>query len=247
MISVTVNARDFLRDFDALVEQQLPFAVATALNRTADETQQRLRVEEHLAFTLRTSQSAAFMERLVKIDPADRATKAKLSTVIRVTGPASDPAKAALLGRQIEGGQRSAPSEALGGGVAMPFFIPAQALRPNQYAVIPATKFPAALNLLEKLGVNSASVKRRRRSAAAHPVVGKDRTFVMFDKATGKPVGIYQREGLGKDNVQPLWFFSGRVTTHHLFRFEAIALRTIAERWPINLAGMLDYAIKTAK
>lgn len=241
MLRITIRPRDALASLQALDERQLPFATANALNRTTEETQTRLQQAIHMRMAVRSAASAQFLERLVKVLRGDFATKAKLSTRISVTGPEGDEGRADVLTRHIEGGVHT-----VAGGPLSSFFIPADALRPTRMSIVERSMYPKNLRLMDRKDiVGTLHAKHHVTATGAVQIKGKQRTFVLLEKGTGRPLGVYQREG--PHDIQILWFYTRRVVDPARWDFYGIAQRTFLERFPINMEGMYRAALATAR
>lgn len=75
IIDIHVDVTSAVAFFNDLQQRQLPFALSLALNRTAEDGQAAVRRHLTEAFTLRRK---AFIERTIKIETRDRASKTKL-------------------------------------------------------------------------------------------------------------------------------------------------------------------------
>lgn len=236
MISISVDPRQLI-GVCAGMEKQLPFATANALNRSAEETQFRLQQALHQRMSIKSAQSALFMERMIKIPRSERATKAQLSTRIVVEGPQSKKGgdRTGLITRHIEGGTHARPGTPFDS-----FFIPAH----GSSRVMPRSLYPKNLRLMDRRGiVGTMHAKTHITSGGKLQIKGKQRTFVLMKD--GRPLGVFQRQG--KDEIDMLWFYTPRVTLQQRFDFYGIAERTFLARWPVNFEGMWNAAIATAK
>lgn len=84
MIKIEVDPRPFLQRLTDAQEKQIPFAVAKALNQTANQAQKAEREHIKKVFKLRAS---SFVLAGVKIEKADRATKQTWAVVIQLKYP----------------------------------------------------------------------------------------------------------------------------------------------------------------
>lgn len=241
MLSIRINPHDAIGALDAFGEKQLAFGTSLALNRTAEEVQDAQRQRVFARFAVRTASSATFLSNMIKIARDDRATKYDLRARVRIEGPGHEPQKALLLTRHIDGGAHTMP-----GGPLSSFFIPADALRPSRLAIVPRQLYPKNLRLMDRKDiVGTMHAKRHVTKSGAVQLKGKLRTFVLTEKGSGRPLGVFQREG--PHDIQMLWLYSKRITIRPQFDFFGIAERTFVDRWPANFLGMMRYAIATAR
>jgi hypothetical protein len=242
-ITIDVDPTGWLRATDT-IRRGFPDIVARALNRSAEEIQDRLQLEEHRVFVVRSQQSSLFLSRLIKITKADRANAANgISASVRIEGPGNNPGAAAVLTRHILGGTHTKP-----GTAANAFAIPSHYLRPSPYTVIPRSLFPKALGLADRRDVTGIRHARRKiTSGGAVQIRGKQRTFILAMKGSmglGRALGVYQR--LGKDDIQLLFLYSPTIRLRPRFNFEGLAQRVAAERLPANMTGYAQQFLKMA-
>ncbi len=220
-MNVTVDTRAFAAACDDIAKRQLPYAVSLAMNRTGEEARNRMRNQLHLSFTIRTGQSAKFLEQQIQV--TERSRKDNLALTVAARGPG-----AKMLARHEKGGVR----------VAAPFFIPTEELRPSRQSVIPRSKYPKALRLDTRRGIVGSLPALRK---------GKRRTFIIQSDRTPRASGIYERFGPRKDEIRALWLFRPRVTLKPRLQF----VKTVTDFWSDhfldNLAGFLGVALKTAR
>jgi hypothetical protein len=192
--------------------RQVPFAIATALNRTVNDAQSTLRGDLRRDFTIAADRET-FMDRLIKIGPEDRANRNHLVAAIGIQDPGgkSGKGRSEILTRHVFGGSHRAldPEE--------PFFIPSHFLRPTDRTRVPQRFYPSNLRLADRRGIGgatSAVLLGNRRLTKTGGVVrqGKRKTWVVpFGNTRGLTPGIYQRTGPDREDIQLLWLFKKRV------------------------------------
>lgn len=223
-MKITVDTAAFAARLNATEQRQLPFAIALALNHTANDVQAAVRATLPQRFTIRSSVTLNFFNRMIKIATADRATKQVHAVTVGIAGPASgsigaEAQKAALLARHELGGVHTAPV----------FFLPAPGLR-TASSNIPKALYPVNLGLTQRKLIAGGS--------AAGGSQGKRRTYVV------PGVGIFQR--ISKDETDLLWLFRQRITLKPRLGFTTTATATIETRWIPNFAAAFAQAISTA-
>jgi hypothetical protein len=88
MFNLTLDTAMMIAELDDIRRNQVPFAMALAMNRTMEEVQEAQIKQVERAMTIRNRR---FILQLIKIAPEDRAFKDRLAAGIRVEGKASDP------------------------------------------------------------------------------------------------------------------------------------------------------------
>lgn len=172
-ITISVDAKAVLTDLQAM-SNQVPFATSKAINRTLEQSQQGIR--QHLNtggyFRLRRKE---FVERTIKINREDFATKRKLEGTIRV-----DPTRDVLA--KFEEDREKRPRD--GSHIA----VPIEAKR-NKAEVIPRAQRPKALLAAGKAFLG----KTRKGTLAIMARVGRGRgttlrtLFVLKPRVPIKP------------------------------------------------------------
>lgn len=235
MITVTVDAGDALARLTALEERQLPFALALALNRTAEEVQTEIRGHVQEAFTIRRP----WVLTNVKIARENFATKTKPRVVIEIP-PDS------VLGKFEGGGTKSPRSGGL--SIAIP-----NAVRRTKAGIVSKRDRPRAFAFTQAYTSTATRVTIYR---------GNRRTF-MLQRPDGSGV-ILQRVGRGGPRakgaaaapshparrdpaLRTLWMLRPNVRIPAILQFVQRGAPLARERFPINLRGMLAYALRTAR
>lgn len=213
-MSIDVDTKGFFRWTDKL-SKQMPFAVSLALNRTAEEFQAVERKQLHKSFTIRRK---TFIERQVKIERRDRATKDKFSVRVAI-----DQRRDFLSKFESDRVKRPRSGRAL----AVPIEV-----RRGKTGVIPKGQRLEAFNL-KRVGGR---------------VIGDKRTFVVplnRGKTTGL---LLQRVGRrSRSRLKTLYVFKRSVPLPASLNFEKNAERTATKRWEPNMLRAFDAALRTAK
>ena len=230
----------FTGQLDDAAMKQLPFALALALNRTAEEAQEAVRNRIRMrGFTIRSAQSDAWLSRRVMFYKQDRANKDHLWTALQVDQPnASGGGKLAgsrsLLGFLEDGGARTG-MRPIGDGTVFPNAVVVP-VRNSPIDSIPRSLYPVNLGLSAKREISGKLALGRLR--------GKQRTFVVRT-STGTGL-VLQRQGAGQENVRALFFIKPqtRVTGRHFFY--PTVQRTVEQRIAPNFAGMFNAAMQSS-
>lgn len=234
-VDLTIEGR-WVAEIVGDMRKQLPFAAATAINRTADEAIAEVKRQlPALGFTIRDPRFRDFMFRQVQ-----RATKDSPVAKVAIAGP-----KASVWTRHIEGGVVTT-SDIL----FKPLFAPTSVLRPDKSAVIPRAYYPSALRLVERRTPSGVLPPKGRVNRHGRPQLqGKRRTFVIDARSAGlgRTIGVFERTGPGRRDIRELWSYMDRKTIRPRLPFDAIVSRMVADRFQINFDGFLDYALRTAK
>lgn len=229
-----VDSTGALSALSALQQRQLPFALASAMNRTAEEFQDAMQQGVRERFTIRVPR----VDRVAKIERGNCATKELLRVIVDV-----DP-RFGFWRKFEQGGTKTELNP------TMPIAIPATTIRPAFADTVPRSLYPKNLRLVERRDISGtlppkAHVTRR----GVLQIKGKQRTFVL-DPASMFGVqtwGVYQRTGPGKHDIRLLWRYKHRVPIPAKLQWQATAERVVATRWAINFEGMLAYALRTAR
>lgn len=232
-ISVTTNALDvsgFMRD---LMRDQLPFATAQAVRRTALDFQDAQRQHQRNVFTVRNS---TFLDRAVKI--RDWPTKQDPTAIVRIEPPGGR--KRAHMILDHEEGERS-PGP---GSRAYPAALDA---RPSRGSVVPKRLHPRALKFKKML---EAGAQDPGNVGYVQVFRGKDRTFMIrYRDGSGF---IFQRTGRGITGTfagtRLLWVLvPGGVELPGNLDFRANAQKVVERVWGRNMGEAWDRALRTAR
>lgn len=218
MIDIQVDdrtARAFLSDLE---QRQIPFARALALNRTGDDGQAAVRKHLGQVFTLRRRD---FIERTIKIENRDRATKTSPFVIVGI-----DPTRDVLAKFEI-GGQKTPIS---GKALAVPINA-----RRNKSDIVAKPNRIKGLNL--------------RR--VGNQIIGDKGTFIAGGailQRVGKRSRTVGPVQWGQDpNVKVLYAFEDSVPIQPALHFVDIMTHTVEQRWVPNFEGAFALAVRTAR
>lgn len=221
MISVKVDISGLERRSQALANDQVPFATAVALTRTAQDAAKELNTElPHYLDKPTSFTQKAFTHR--------RATKWDLQALVF----AKD-VQAKYLLYQVLGGGRAPNKKAQK--------LPSN-IKLNEFGNIPRGEI-ARLIALAKSGKKLTKYKSRK--------LGVSNKLDLFygDPGNGRPPGIYKRVVQGdQHHLIPLIVFP-RQTVHYKPRFpmRTIVQRVVAQRFRSHFATALREAMATAR
>ncbi len=223
MLSIKLNADRAIAGLTDLQQRQIPFAMANAINRTAEEVQQAERDHISKAFTIRRP----FVLSNVRIARSDFATKTRMQATIAI------PDDSVLT--KFEGGGIKSP-RAGGRAIAVPIDV-----KRNKSDIITNANRPRAFAFVRA----RSSIKTRNAV-----YMGKGRTF-MIQLADGSG-WILKRTGRGKkgalfEGTSVLYVLRPQVRIPNLLDYYTIGETVAVRRFPLNMQGMLDYALRTAK
>ena len=237
--TITFDPAATIKELRAIEREQLPFATALAINRVAASGQQAARNTVSRVLTV-SPRALPFMERLVHIDRADRATKENPRTVIQIGNPNTPRGvrgfRGDILARHVVGGPRRAQP-------ARPFFIPTDEIRGGEYDV-PARRFyPVAIGLApHRYSIPDAGVSRVKGRGK-----GRRSYFVLDARSTSNPKawGIFERRG---KSVRMIWAFRTVIELGApRYPFYDVTSRTIYMDWPREWSYALRQAVRTAR
>ena len=217
MINLSVDASG-ARAFFAELRGQLPFATATALNRTAEDGQAAVRKHLSEPFILRRRE---FIERTVKIETRDRASKTKPFVDVGI-----DPTRNFLAKFELGGEKRPIEGRAL----AVPIDV-----KTNKRDIVPKSLRLRNLNL-HRVG---------------NRIVGDKGTFIAGGavlQRVGKRSRTFGPTQFGRDpNIKVLYAFEDSVPIKPVLHFEQIMEKTVEQRWAPNFDGAIAFALRTAR
>jgi hypothetical protein len=254
IISVKTNVDEFRRSVTAF-QDQIPFAVARAINETAVAAQKAVTAELPTIFDRPTP----FTKRSVKV--LDRASKTGLTATVGL-----QPIQAEYLKLEELGGTRTAASNTTSPAQAL---LERQQLGPNSYGNIPAGAVPklraqaAATSLARKANVAArASARGGKRarlfgaprigsggiSYKSRAVKGIYRGIVYIrgsdPQAHGRPGGFYR---LSKGKLIPLILFASQAHYSAKFGFHERIGAVVKKIFPEALARAFAEAVRTRK
>lgn len=251
MIDIQVDAKGTLAYLGDLRQNQIPFAISVALNRTADDANAALRGILPREFTIRDPNLVRFVAPQ-QLPRPNRATKQNLTALLETEGKGRilDPFE---IGKPKV--QKSADS---------PVAVPTQNIRFTKRTVIPKKWYPANLGLTPKrdaagqsyyaLGrgaIKNKATPFKRAKSGKIQVQGKLRTFVLDPRyghdISEKGRGVYVRVGPRREDVRLIWSYRQQVQRPKILKFEDTVRRTVESRWVANMEGALAFALRTAK
>lgn len=260
MIKVSFSGlRERLATLDRLEREQLPFAAALALTRTAQTVAEALRTEMQIVFDRPTP---ATLNSLY----IQAATKEKMEARVwikdgRSAGPggtavgregAWGKGRAAIrwLTPEIFGGPRSDKGvEALlrrrGVLTQGQYVVPGDSLPRDQYGNIGRGKLNQILSgarLFTQEGYSANATGSKRSRAKSH---GK-RYFVMHD-TNRKPFAVAERTGRGRAGLRIVLAFTKRPTYGQTLDWFAVAERTADESLAVEFEKALAQALATRR
>lgn len=241
MIHLTLDTQAMVAELDDIRRNQVPFAMALAMNRTMEEVQVAQLREVADTMTIR---NRLFITRLVKIAPDDRAFKDRLTAGIRIEGPRAKPDRGKVLTRHEVGGVRQAASQA-------PMFVPTRYLRSSPAQVISQALYPSYLGVVTSRVGDSGRFREptltQRGPMGTQHVRGRRGTFVLTPdlghRISARAQGVYQRIGAGKGAIVRIWQYRPFTTLQPTLRFSATFNAVVAERYNENFTGALAYAL----
>jgi hypothetical protein len=215
--------------------KQLPFAVALALNRTAEEAQQAVRSRiRQRGFVIRSALSDRWLANQIKIPRGGRATKQRPEVILEIASGSGSAAHSILplidTGGQREGTLPVGTGTVFGPSITVP-------LRSHPTERIARSLYPVNNNLVPRRtiagGFTRATLQGKRH---------------MFALPTGDGAGVvFQRLGPGRADIRPLFWITGTITIPGRHFFRPVVERTWTERFPINLAAFMAHALRTAR
>lgn len=261
-VSFTTNVERVLANLDERYHKQLPFAVALALNRTAEEMQvaAQNRIRQR-GFTIRSAQTDAWLTRQVMINRGDRATKDRLRAAVSI-GMGFSSASKSLLPFLEGGGTRTSRMQIGNSGIFAAGTV-AVPIRSSPMQIMPRGLYPSALGLQEVRAIDGGTYRagrgqhsRRKVSQRVRGMLmkGSMRTF-LIKTSQGKGV-LLQREGSSKGrrvqgardpNTKALFAIVPFTRVAGRKFFFSSTLPVANARFRINLTGFLSHAIRTAK
>lgn len=225
--SLRTNLAEVIRDLDDLSKQQLPFAMALALTRTAQETRDHLRARLPDHFTVRST----WVEKSLQITRAEK----------------KDPDPTAIVGSlywpmwaHAEGGTKAARSGKLG--------IPVGA-RPTAQTITGPNTFPS--KLLGRPNFFVAPFSRAPFSVGEGPETGVFERTALAAGAHG-PVPMRSRKKTAKAeqsrrHLKLWWTLEEEVKIKQDWPFFEDAMQSVDNNLLDNFFGALEHAHRTAR
>lgn len=251
---IRVDPKEVLGLLNSLSDQA-PFAIAVAMNRTAEEANFAGRQLARKNFTIREEKVLRYAFP-IPIPNVERATKHRLSILM-------EPTRHGLLLEAYEEGKPHT-FDRMGRPVAMPSFG-SGGLRTTKATVIPKQLYPVNLGLQVRrdpkgttyyaLGRNSIKKQLTPFSSAGGKQVKQGRFGTYEVKSQTRPgvSFVFQRKqgpaapgARGAGSVL-LWVMKPMVKRPKVLGFYDTINRTIEGRWEANLLGAWDLAQRTAR
>lgn len=234
-IELDTNATEIQRWMRAVFLDQLPYAMARAVNATAFDARDAIRRGIDERFTIRRP----YVPRGVQIPPGGRATKQKPEAIVELDRRRS------FLAKFEEGGVKR-------GSATMPIAIPTEHIRPVHTAIPPLSLYPKNLGLQERRDISGGFTAARttftRRGVKQWK--GKRRTFVIDPwehNATPELWGVWQRRGPKRHQIRLIWAYRREIPIPPTLKFVETGRRTVNEVWDRNFTREFDRAIRTAR
>lgn len=238
------SLREQVEELNDLEREQLPFATALALTRTAES------VEEFLVGQMRTrfDRPTPYTLNSLRVFPA---TKTKLVARVWMKDEAVKAAPATKwLSPEIYGGQRNdkRAEVMLRAKGILPdgkFVVPGKGAKLDRYGNISRGQLTQALSGVggfteQGYDANATGSARSRRKGNAR------RYFVMFD-GDRKPLGIAERTGNGRDKLSILLAFVARPSYRKAFPFHELAEQHAEAQLPGQFRAAIAEAMRTRR
>ena len=245
LVTATLDTAPLTRQLTALEKDQLPFATSKAINGLVVKAQTAVRASLRQHFTI-APKVEPFMERLVRFNREDYATKTKLDAKFGVNdaeGLSTQKDRSFILGRHETGGLRTASPD-------HPFAIPTGAIRGGDYDVAPRSMYPSSLGFVERRTASGVQpIRGRVTRKGTVQIQGKRRTFIIDARQTSDPRawGIYQRTGPGKHDLEMIWAFRTKIMLPPRLHFYDTAEAVTSKEWKATFEEAMDYAVRTAR
>ncbi|HEX7052054.1 MAG TPA: hypothetical protein VF188_17735 [Longimicrobiales bacterium] len=233
-VQVDTNATAVEHVVRAIFHDQLPFAMARAVNATAFDARDAIRrgIEERFIVRRR------WVVNGIQIPRGGRATKQKPEAIVELER------RRAFLAKFEEGGtKRGAPD--------LPIAIPTEHIRPTPRQIPPLALYPKNLRLQERrdvFGLLAARTTLTKRGVVQ--LKGKRRTFVidpMHHNAGPELWGVWQRFGPARHQIRLIWAYRRQIPIPPTLRFGETGRKTVEEKWDKNFTRAFDRAIRTAR
>lgn len=253
-MDIRVDAKEVLGWLNA-TSKQAPFAIALAMNRTAEEANYAGQRLARKNFTIREEKVVRYAFP-VPIPSSERATKSRLAILL-------EPARQGVLLEPFEEGKPHGPDR-LGRPVAMPSYGPG-GLRTTKRTVIPRQIYPVNLGLQRRLDPSGKTYYALGRGSIKKGLTpystvnggyvkqGRFGTYEVPSKRNPGQSLVFQRKqgpaasGRGGAGSVLLWVMKPMVKRPKILHFVETISATIDGRFEANLLGAWDYAQRTAR
>jgi hypothetical protein len=235
--------------------RQMPFALSVAMNRTVEDANAAVRRRMQSTFVLRRPGFDLPPQQLPSIA---RATKSRLHAEVRLAyadvTPGSVGDRREVIFRKHEEGLIKRADDP-----SFPIAIPTTAIRPSFPALVPLQFYPKNLRLAPRQQpdnttlpalrrgkvVTLAGAKISNRARKQQGLTGTLGTFTISNE-DGRPKFIAQRTGSGRRELRIIWLLKQQIRIKPLRFFYPTIAPVISERFPVNVAGAIDLALRTA-
>lgn len=203
--------------------QQLPFAIAQALNDTAREAAEEARTEAGKKLNVRNRNLLKFF---IRAPAESKATKTRHTARVVVAGPKTNARRGEILAQQEDGGRKTATS--------------------GKYVAIPGRAITKGAGGKRDILRNAKLSSFKPFTRTGKVITGQKNTFLIKDKSSGLPV-LLQRFGRGRRNARVLWIFVKQSRLTPKLGFDKAVKRTVGKNLTRNIGRSLTKAIATAK
>lgn len=250
-IDVSADISRALQKLRNIAENQVPYATALALNKTAEAVKVAEIKEMKDVFDRPTP---------ITLDSlfVKRATKSQLTATIGIKdfmGKGTPASK--WLAAQIKGGSRHLKKfeKALQSVGALPpgyFAVPGSACKLDQYGNIPGsliTQLLSYFSAFPEMGYRANMTAKRRAALAKGKKGSQGVIYFVGQPADGKlPLGIWARYTFhGGSAVKPVLIFVRHAQFQKLLDFEYVATKTVEKEFPSQFRAAIAEAMRTAR
>lgn len=242
-VTISHNADAMAALLDAVGRRQMPFALATGINRMIDEIQVDARRKLPSQFTFRSARSRRFFETLIHIGREDRARKDKLVGTVGIQDPFGKAfkGKSRLLAQYQEAGTKQSRD-------GVPIAIPVSTAFPRSQP-IPQRYYPTTLGLNPRRRIEGGTALTGLRRTAKGKAVfrGKQRTYAVdpfyHTAAPFSTWGVWQRRGRGREReIFLLWVYRKQTRRPKRISFPEDATALTRDRLALNIEGQMQAA-----
>ncbi len=218
-----------------IANRQLPFALAMALNETAKKAAVEARPEAKKRLNIKRN---ALLERFIRANAENRATKTKLSARVMVGGPKSNPERGSILAQHEDRGTKRPYS---GNLVAMP----SREITTKVGGGVRSIKRGYELKNFKPF---SSHFSNNRTANGRHGsrIEGQKNTYVVFRSGSGLPI-LLQRYGKGLRQTRALWLWVRQTGLMPRLGFSKSVLKSVLKHNEREIGLALTKAIASAK
>jgi hypothetical protein len=234
MIEIKIDAKSASQLLTGYANQ-MPYAIAVALNRTAEDCFAQFRKDLPGRFTFRQPGLIKLLAPQ-QIRGLNAATKKRLRVVLDTE------TRAAKMFRSYEKGETTVPTN---GNTSVA--VPTRLTRSLPGGVIPKGLFPANLGFQKKLIVSpkGAGYTLAYARGTAYKKGQKHGMFEINSPNVSQGFrGVWIRQG---GNMHKVWHYNPTVRKPAILKWEDTIRSVVAARWEANMRGAAALAIRTAK